>query len=210
MRQAFLRAGASLAEFNGLTSEQRASLARSESFRIVVEFDRLFSPEVKAKVQGKCDLGALRRSLNRKLKKILHRLGKFYQHGDAGLKNFFYDAASDKSTLIDVSRIHHRISKSGKPLCHSLYDFVHMWRKLAQEVNEHLNREEQEMILEAFYFGYVDAVKPDGNLRHHKTLYDKLLQVKLHCNYDEIPDPAERKKQHDLFLHYCNYIKKIK
>ena len=132
-RHVFMRVGGCLAEFNGLDQSRRASLARDGSLRIKAEFARLLKPAVKAKVKGQIDLGRLKKMVDLQLSNCLNQ-GNFYHHGDAGLKNVFYDAESDKITLIDLARINKKISRSGKPLSHSLYDFFQMWNTLDETV----------------------------------------------------------------------------
>lgn len=205
--RAFSRAGTCLAEFNGLDKDVRDHIAKDGCLRVKLEIDRQITPPLLEKYAF--DVAKIKKIVDQKLHKILaYHAKKFYRHGDAGLKNLFYDPAIDKLFLIDVARVHNGVKKSGEPSTNNLYDFIHLWKHLEMQATRLLSADEQKRVLDALYFGFVDSDNNIANLRHsNQSLYHALVQVNVYANFQAVDDPIERKRQRELFSFYCEFIK---
>jgi Phosphotransferase enzyme family len=187
--------GKGLAEFNGLKKEQRAYLARMGVLRVKMEYHSLITEQVKQKLEDKLDLVALKDYVKRVLHIILKmNSGRFYCHGDAGLGNIFYDSSTGKITLIDVLRIHRKITRHGSPLSRSLYDLFHVRKSIYDKGEGKLNKEEFVLLFDALYEGFFGE---NSDKKH--DLYHMLVKVAQTCDYENKADPKERKKFEAIF-----------
>jgi hypothetical protein len=80
---------------------------------------------------------------------------RIYKHGDAGVRNFFYDDETESLTLIDIGSMHESIGRRGEPLATKTKDLSRVKKSVEQLARRaKLAPEEVETLLTAFYEGY--------------------------------------------------------
>lgn len=163
--------GMGLSEFHGIDDQQRSTLQRTGLLRAKLEFDLLLTPEMKNVLQEHLDLEALGSYIRKQIHNALKMdSGKYYRHGDAGPKNIFYDPKSKRIVFIDVARVHHFINRAGLPQARGIDDLYLMHRKIFEQAQNDLSKEELLQLSEALCSGYTaisgseNAHIPSGHL----------------------------------------------
>ncbi len=162
-RRMCLAIGAGLAEFHGLRPEQRSALGNSGLLLTKLEYDQLLTPKVKNRLGGLLDFQALNLYLKQEFDAVIDKKS-YYRHGDADVKNIFYNPAKDRIILIDVARIHHWIDRAGRPLATNLQDLFHLHHTIVREAGDKLTKQELHLLTEAICSGYTDSapLAPDN------------------------------------------------
>ncbi len=136
------------------------------------------------------NVAALKAYIKKQFKRILYRKSaRYFRHGDAGVKNIFYDPETDRTVLIDVARIHYWIDNSGHPLADNVADFFHLHRTMMDQAGE-LTQDERHQLNVALCGGYV------GFSDSRMNLYNALKAISNCVSPD---DPAEQCRQNALF-----------
>ena len=143
---------------------------------------------------------------------VLHET-VFYSHfhGDAHLRNMFYEEGSDRSCFTNIAKMHRSINIQGEPLFEGTLDLSRASESLHKESLLFLTKEEIEILQQNLFYGYEREAGclPDKSLLLFYRTHLKLERLISNSRYFEKLDPSEQAREKAIYLDAIEYFKEM-
>ncbi len=207
----FERIGKSFAELHEGPKSTVTALSKRNLRTLQVKFKALLDEKTLALIEDKIDLEALKTEVDRVSQEVARiKFVACFQHGDANIKNIFYDEISDLIIFIDVSRLHRSIDYNGNPLMDGVYDLIYLQESLICNGIGILSDEEIKNLLEVFFKSYeVHGSLLDERLVYYYTFVCKLRSLINNSDFPNVQDPHTQRQHRLIFESSLRYFQDI-
>jgi hypothetical protein len=203
--------GGHFAKLHRADQPLQGTFPEEERLQLLKKYEALLNPKTLAQLEGKLDLNALKKEVDRVLNEVDSlTLVRSFQHESAHVRNLFFDEERDQVIFIDVAKMHLSIDFEGNPLSDNACDLVRLQESLSHQMVGTLTEKQIKNFVQALYDGYeAYGGHADRRLINFYTLTSKLSRLKSSGKFDEIQDPIEKEKHRLTFENNLKFLQEL-